>query len=111
MSGILEQIVAQNEEILALLKAGGTAAPKAATTAAAKKAAAAEKPKFTAEELRDHFLEVQKKHGDQAAKELIADCGYDKLAKLIADTSTWQASWDKAEVKLAEDVADDDGGL
>ena len=73
--GILEEIKAQNEEILALLKGG--AAPAAASgdkpeTAAQKKArekkeAEAAKPSFTAEQLRDKFLEVQQTHGDAAA--------------------------------------------
>ncbi len=117
--GMLEQLVADVAEIKAML-AGGTAAastaPKA-ETAAQKKArekaeAEAAAPKFSAEELRDKFLAVQQKFGDAAAKELIADCGYDKLAKLVADATTWQKSWDKAEAKLAEEAADaDDGGL
>jgi len=107
--GILEEIKAQNEKIIALLEGGAAAAKPAAEKKATTKAA--DKPKFTAEQLRDKFLEVQAKHGDEAAKSLIADCGYDKLAKLVADTSTWQASYDKAEAKLAEGVEDDDGGL
>lgn len=107
--GILETIQAQNEEILALLKGGAAAPAKAAAKPAAAKKA--DKPAFTAEQLRDKVLEVQAKHGDEAAKQLIADCGFDKLAKLVADTASWQASWDLAEAKLAEEPADDDGGL
>lgn len=118
--GILEEIKAQNVEILALLKGGAAAAAAAPAekkeTAAEKKArekaeAEAKKPTFTAEELRDKFLEVMQKHGDATAKELIAEAGYDKLAKLVADAPNWQKSWDLAEAKLAEDVADDNGGL
>lgn len=118
--GLLEQIAADVAEIKAAL-AGGvapaaapakaqTAAEKKAATEAAKKAAA---PSFTAEELRDKFLAVQAKHGDAAAKALIAEAGYDKLAKLIADAAGWQKSWDLAEAKLAEDAAgdEDESGL
>lgn len=72
---------------------------------------AADKPDFTAEQLRDKFIEVQKKHGDVDAKALIAELGYDKLAKLVADTKNWQKCWDAAEAKLAEEPTDDDGGL
>ncbi len=107
--GILERIEAKQDEILALLKAGGG---KPATTAKAATAAKKDKPAFTAEQLRDKFLEVQKKFGDAAAKELITEAGFDKLAKLVADTDKWQASWDLAEAKLAEEApGDDDGGL
>lgn len=116
--GILEEIKAQNEEILALLKGGAApaAAPKG-ETAAQKKArekaeAEAAKPKFTAEELRDKYIEVQGKHGDAVTKALIAEQGHDKLAKLIADTANWQKYWDAAEAKLAEEPeGDDNGGL
>lgn len=119
--GILEQIAADVAEIKAAL-AGG-AAPAATTkaadapkeTAAQKKArekaeAEAAKPSFTAEELRDKFLAVMEKHGDAAAKELIAEAGYDKLAKLVADAPNWQKSWDLAEAKLEEDAPEDDNG-
>lgn len=119
--GILETIQAQNEEILALLKGGAAPTAAASTkpaseTAAQKKArekaeAEASKPSFTAEQLRDKFIAVQDKHGADVAKALIAECGHDKLAKLVADAPNWQASWDAAEAKLAEDVADDNGGL
>lgn len=119
--GILEEIRDQNAKIIALLEGGAAPAAKAAEapkaeTAAAKKArekaeAEANKPSFTAEELRDKFLEVMNKHGDAAAKELIAEAGYDKLAKLVADAPNWQKSWDLAEAKLGEEVADDNGGL
>lgn len=115
--GILEKIVEQNDKIIALLEGGAApaaAAPKA-ETAAQKKArekaeAEANKPTFTAEELRDKFLEVMNVHGDAAAKELIAEAGYDKLAKLVADAPNWQKSWDLAEAKLAEAPAEDDNG-
>lgn len=123
--GILEQIAADIAEIKATLAGGAkpaataTAAAatgeKAETAAEKKKRLAAEaeaaKPTFTAEELRDKFLAVMEKHGDAAAKELIAEAGYDKLAKLVADAPNWQKSWDLAEAKLAEDAADDNGGL
>jgi hypothetical protein len=122
--GLLEQIAADVAEIKAALAGGATAAPAATETktetAAQKKArekaeaAAKDKPSFTAEELRDKYLAVQAKHGDAAAKALIAEAGYDKLAKLIADAAKWQNSWDLAEAKLAEDAAEDEednGGL
>jgi len=121
--GILEQIAADVAEIKSLLlagaAAGATAAPaadKAKDKPAPKPKAAdkaADKPTFTAEQLRDKFLAVQAKHGDADTKALIAELGYDKLAKLIADTANWQKSWDKAEEKLAEEASDDDdnGGL
>lgn len=119
--GILEQIAADVAEIKAALAGGAAPAttPPAGETAAQKKARekreaeAASKPAFTAEQLRDKYLEVQGKHGDAAAKALIAEAGYDKLAKLIADAPKWQASWDLAEAKLAEDVSEDEdnGGL
>jgi hypothetical protein len=119
--GILEQIAADIAEIKASLAGGAApATPKAdapkAETAAQKKArekaeAEANKPAFTAEELRDKFLAVMEKHGDAAAKELIAEAGYDKLAKLVADAPNWQKSWDLAEAKLEEEPADDNGGL
>ena len=115
--GILEEIKAQNEEILSLLKAGGGAAAAKTETAAQKKArekaeAEAAKPSFNAEQLRDKFVAVQDKHGAAVAKALIADCGFTKLAELIGDAANWQNYWDKAEEKLAEDVeGDDNGGL
>ncbi len=116
--GILEEIKAQNEKIIALLEGGAGAAPaeKKETAAEKKKREAAEKkaakPDFTAEELRDKFLEVQQKHGDAAAKALIKDQGHDKLANLIADAANWQKYWDAAEEKLAEEPeGDDNGGL
>lgn len=119
--GILEQIAADVAEIKAALAGGAKPAATAAAadapkeTAAQKKArekaeAEANKPSFTAEQLRDKFLAVMEKHGDVAAKELIAEAGYDKLAKLVADAPNWQKSWDLAEAKLAEDAADDDNG-
>lgn len=103
--GILERIEAKLDKLLA---GGGAAAKPAAAAKADKKPA---KPDFTAEQLRDKFLEVQKKHGDAAAKALITECGYEKLAMLVADTDKWQASWDLATAKLDEEVADGDGGL
>lgn len=120
--GILEEIKAQNEEILALLKGGATAAPagekgetaaeKKKREAAEAKAAKAAKPDFTAEQLRDKYIEVQQKHGDAAAKDLIAEQGHPKLAQLIGDTANWQKYWDAAEAKLAEEPeGDDNGGL
>ena len=119
--GILEEIKAQNDEILALLKggaapaaapAGETAAEKKKREAAEAKAAKAAKPDFTAEQLRDKYIEVQQKHGDAAAKELISEMGHPKLAQLIGDTANWQKYWDAAEAKLAEDAeGDDNGGL
>lgn len=112
--GIIEQMAADLAEIKAML-ANGAAAPAAAEAAEKPKRTAKpkeEKPSFTAEQLRDKFIEVQKKHGDATAKALIKDCGYEKLAMLVADTKTWQASWDAAEAKLAEDgEGDDNGGL
>lgn len=111
--GIIEQMAADLAEIKAML-ASGAAAPAAAkeTKPKATTKPKEEKPSFTAEQLRDKFIEVQKKHGDAAAKALIKDCGYEKLAMLVADTKTWQASWDAAEAKLAEEgEGDDNGGL
>lgn len=117
--GILERI----EEKLDQLLAGGGAAPAAAAakpateTAAQKKArekAAAEaaKPSFTAEQLRDKYIEVQGKHGDVFTKGLIADQGHDKLAKLIADSDNWQKYWDAAEAALETDADEgDESGL
>jgi len=102
--GILERIEAKLDKLLA----GGGAAAKPAAAKGKDKPA---KPDFTAEQLRDKFLEVQKKHGDAAAKALITECGYEKLAMLVADTDKWQASWDLAVAKLDEEVADGDGGL
>lgn len=119
--GILEEIKASLESLHAKMDAGGTgttAAPAATETAAQKKkreaaeAAAAAKPSFTAEQLRDKFIEVQGVHGDVFTKKLIAEQGHDKLAKLIADSDNWQKYWDAAEEALAaEPEADDDGGL
>lgn len=117
--GMMEQMAADIAEIKAML-AGGAAAGAAAEpkeTAAQKKAREkaekeAAKPSFTAEQLRDKFIEVQQKHGDAAAKALIKDQGHEKLANLIADTANWQKYWDAAEEKLAEDPeGDDNGGL
>lgn len=120
--GMLEDISAKLDDVLALLAAAdgvapATAAP-AAETAAQKKArekkeqAAAAKPAFTAEQLRDQYIAVQKKHGDAVAKALIAEGGHSKLADLIGDTDNWQAAWDRAVAKEAEPVeGDDNGGL
>lgn len=102
--GILERIEAKLDQLIA----GGGAAAKPAAKAAAKKA---DKPAFTAEQLRDKYIEVQKKHGDAEAKALITEAGYTKLAELVGDADKWQASWDLAEAKLAEEPADDNGGL
>lgn len=114
--GIIEQIAADVAAIKAAL-AGG-AAPAAEAKPATNKGGRPKKdtpakPSFTAEQLRDKFLEVQDKHGSDAAKELIADLGYEKLAQLVADAPKWQESWDAAEAKLAEDADDgeDNGGL
>lgn len=121
--GILEEIRDQNAKIIALLE-GGATSTASKTVAEPKKESAAEKkarekaeaeaakPTFTAEELRDKYLAVMEKHGDVAAKELIAKAGYDKLAKLVADAPNWQKSWDLAEESLAKDAdGDDNGGL
>lgn len=113
--GILERI----EEKLDLLLAGGSApaaaAPATETAAQKKKREAAEaaaaKPTFTAEQLRDKYIEVQGKHGDVFAKTLIAEQGHDKLAKLIADSDNWQKYWDAAEAALEQDAEGDESGL
>ena len=104
--GILERIEAKLDQLLA---GGGAAAPKKTTAAKDKDKPA--KPDFTAEQLRDLYLSVQKKHGDAAAKALITEAGFSKLAELVGDTDKWQNSWDLATAKLAEEVADDNGGL
>lgn len=120
--GILEEIKAQNDEILALLKGGAapakaeatgeTAAEKKKREAAEAKAAKAAKPEFTAEQLRDKYIEVQQTHGDAAAKDLISEMGHPKLAQLIGDTANWQKYWDAAVAKLEEaPEGDDNGGL
>lgn len=117
--GMMEQMAADIAEIKAMLAGGATAgaAAEPKETAAQKKAREkaekeAAKPSFTAEQLRDKFIEVQQKHGDAAAKALIKDQGHEKLANLIADTANWQKYWDAAEEKLAEDPeGDDNGGL
>lgn len=118
--GMIEQIAADVAAIKAMLEGGaaantGNAEPK--ETAAQKKAREkaekeASKPSFTAEQLRDKFIEVQTKFGDVAAKALIKEQGHEKLANLIADTANWQTYWDAAETKLAEEPeGDDNGGL
>lgn len=119
--GMMEQMAADIAEIKAML-AGGAAPAAAASgdkpeTAAQRKArekkeAEANKPSFTAEQLRDKFLEVQQTHGDAAAKQLIKEQGHEKLANLIADAANWQKYWDAAEARLAEEPeGDDNGGL
>lgn len=119
--GILEQINEKLDKLIAM-QGGEAAAPaeKTETAAEKKKREAAEKkaaekaakPDFTAEQLRDKFIEVQQKHGDAAAKALIKEQGHEKLANLIADAANWQQYWDAAEEKLAEDAeGDDNGGL
>lgn len=117
--GILEDINAKLDRLLA--GEGGAPAGEKPETAAQKKARekaekeaaeAASKPNFTAEQLRDKFIDVQKKHGDAAAKALIAEQGHEKLAALIGDAANWQKYWDAAEAKLAEEPeGDDNGGL
>lgn len=111
--GILEQINEKLDRVLAALEGG--AAPAAAAAADKPKRTTKpkeEKPSFTAEQLRDKFLEVQQKHGDAAAKALIKEMGHEKLANLIADAANWQKYWDAAEAKAAEDPeGDDNGGL
>lgn len=118
--GMLEQMAEDIAAIKAMLE-GGAAAPaapaeKKETAAERKKREAAEakaaKPDFTAEQLRDKYLEVQQKHGDAVAKALIKEQGHDKLANLIGDAPNWQKYWDAAEEKLAEEPeGDDNGGL
>lgn len=112
--GILEEINEKLDRVLAALEGG--AAPAAAAAAADKPKRTTkpkeEKPSFTAEQLRDKFLEVQQKHGDAAAKALIKEMGHEKLANLIADAANWQKYWDAAEAKIAEEPeGDDNGGL
>ncbi len=114
--GILERIEEKLDQLLAGGGAPAAAAP-ATETAAQKKArekaaAAAAKPTFTAEQLRDKYIEVQGKHGDVFTKGLIAEQGHDKLAKLIADSDNWQKYWDAAEAALESEAEEgDDGGL
>lgn len=118
--GILEEINEKLDKLIAMQ--GGEAAPAAKKETAAdkkkreaadkKEAEKAVKPDFTAEQLRDKFLEVQQKYGDAAAKALIKEQGHDKLANLIADAANWQTYWDAAEAKLEEEPeGDDNGGL
>lgn len=122
--GMIEQMAADIAEIKAMLAGGAAPAPAAAAEkgesaaqkkkreAEEKKAADAAKPSFSAEQLRDKFLEVQQKFGDAEAKALIKAQGHDKLANLIGDTARWQEHWDAAEEKLAEEPeGDDNGGL
>lgn len=122
--GILEQIAADLAEVKERLNAleggkasGGKASGKASGKAADKDkakddAAEVEKPDFTAEDLRQKFLAVQSKHGDDVAKSLIGELGYSKLAELIADTENWQKAMDAATAKLEEEPeGDDNGGL
>lgn len=117
--GILEEIVEKLDRLLEM-QGGDAPAEKKETAAEKKKREAAEKkaaekaakPDFTAEQLRDKFLEVQQKHGDAAAKALIKEMGHDKLANLIADAENWPKYWDAAEAKLEEEPeGDDNGGL
>lgn len=115
MSGILEEILENQKQIMAMIE--GLGAPAGSAPAAEKTKPATKtkpvkpaKPAFSAEELRDKFLEVQKMHGDQATKALIKELGHDKLANLIADADGWQKSWDAAEAKLAEAADEDDNG-
>jgi hypothetical protein len=110
---MIEQIAADVAAIKEML-ANGAGAPAAAAAEKPKRAPKAkeEKPSFTADQLRDKFLEVQQKHGDAAAKALIREQGHEKLANLIADAANWQKYWDAAEEKLAEEPeGDDNGGL
>lgn len=118
--GMLEQIAADVAAIKEMLAngAGAAAAPaeKKETAAEKKKREAAEakaaKPDFTAEQLRDKYIEVQQTHGDAVAKALIKEQGHEKLANLIADTANWQKYWDAAQAKLDEEPeGDDNGGL
>lgn len=106
--GILERIEAKLDQLLA----GGGGKATTTKPAAAKKEEKPAKPDFTPEQLRDKYLEVQKVHGDAAAKALITEAGFNKLAELVGDSDKWQASWDLAVAKLAEEPAgDDNGGL
>ncbi len=127
--GILEEIKAAIEVLTTkvdAIAAGGpaaevtdkppTAAEKKAAAAAAKVKAAASAPSFdfTAEELRDKFVELQNAKGSAVAKKVIADLGFDKLAKLIGDMPNWQIYWDAVAEALAVDGDDadaDDSGL
>lgn len=112
--GILEEIKESLAELHKKVDALGTGAPAAAAGAKDKKPATkkADKPEFTAEQLRDKFLECQQKHGDAATKALIAELGHDKLAKLIADAPNWQKAWDAVTAKIEEEADDgDDSGL
>lgn len=135
--GMLEQIaadVAEIKEMLAAMNAPAGAAPKKESkptepkeTAAQKKARekaekeSAEKDdssdgqEFTAEDVRQRFLAIQSKHGDDIAKGAIAGAGYKKLAELIADAENWDKSMAySASIletgELPED-GDDNGGL
>lgn len=107
--GIIEQMAADIAEIKAALAGGAAPAATAAKKTQTKKAEPA-KPAFTAEQLRDKFIEVQKKHGAETAKATIAECGHEKLANLVADTENWQAHWDAACAKLEEEVAEEEDG-
>ena len=111
--GMIEQMAADIAEIKVMLSGGAAPAAKAeAKSKAAAKPKTEEKvkPAFSAEQLRDQFIAVQKKHGDAEAKALIAECGFEKLANLVADTDNWQAHWDAATAKLEDSADGDDDG-
>jgi len=89
-----------------IMEKGGAVTGSAKATGGASTA----KPKHTDKEVTSAVVKVKKKHGDDAAKELIKTVGKaDKLAEVKPEN--YDALYDAAVAKEAEDAEDAGGGL
>lgn len=120
--GTMESLVAAIEantkaveaNTAAIQAGGGAPAAAADKPKAAAKPKAADKPKssFTAEQVRDKFIELKDATDEATAKSTIEAQGVKKLAELVADPSKWDAAMAAAQEKIDEAAnGDDDGGL
>lgn len=109
MPNIFDELLAEQKrtnELLEKMLGAGAGTKGAGTKGAGTKADTAVKPTFSAEDLKNKYVEVQKSKGEAVAKQLIKDMGFEKLAVLIADTANWQKYMDAAVAKLAEEEDD-----
>jgi replicative superfamily II helicase len=107
----VEANTAAVEKMTAALAAGGAAPAKAADKKPPAKQAEKAKSQFTAEQVRDKFIELKDATDEATAKTTIEAQGVKKLAELVADPSKWDAAMAAAQ-ELIDAAADDgDGGL
>lgn len=97
------------KKVSALAPTTPAADKPAAEKSAKKTTAAAEKPKQkSGEEVTAALNEVKEKFGAPAAKEIIAACGFAKLAELIQDGTKNDKAYELAKAKLEDEGGSDD---